>query len=161
MKINIKLSEQSINNAINKLNRIKDDLQYTLNDIVEVLAYDGAAEAQSAYGSMATAEMQPESMTKAKIVVSGGDQAIIAEFGAGYDTMEEMLEKGVILCSAGNPVDRLEKLGLLSSMKKVVFGDRLFNRVKQTEFVLIDETSREKEAREIDRQRKKASCTFR
>ena len=89
MKINIKLSEQSINNAINKLNRIKDDLQYTLNDIVEVLAYDGAAEAQSAYGSMATAEMQPESMTKAKIVVSGGDQAIIAEFGAGYDTMED------------------------------------------------------------------------
>ena len=35
-------------------------------------------------------------------------------------------------------------------MKKVMFGDRLFNRVKQTEFVLFDSTSREKEARETN-----------
>jgi hypothetical protein len=35
-------------------------------------------------------------------------------------------------------------------MKKVMFGDRLFNRVKQTEFVVFDRTSRENEARETN-----------
>ena len=70
-------------------------------------------------------------------------------FAYGNKTMK-MLEKGLILCSAGNPADRLEKLGLLGSMKKVMFGDRLFNRVKQTEFVVFDSTSRENEARETN-----------
>ena len=70
-------------------------------------------------------------------------------FAYGNKSMK-MLEKGVILCSAGNPASRLERLGLLSSMKKVMFGDRLFNRVKQTEFVLFDSTSREKEERETN-----------
>ncbi len=70
-------------------------------------------------------------------------------FAYGNKSMK-MLEKGVILCSAGNPASRLERLGLLNSMKKVMFGDRLFNRVKQTEFVLFDSTSREKEERETN-----------
>lgn len=70
-------------------------------------------------------------------------------FAYGNKSMK-MLEKGVILCSAGNPAYRLERLGLLGSMKKVMFGDRLFNRVKQTEFVLFDSTSREKEERETN-----------
>ena len=68
-------------------------------------------------------------------------------FAYGNKTMK-MLDKGVILCSAGNPKGRLDKLGLLYSMKRVMFGDRLFNRVKQTEFVLFESTSREKEERE-------------
>ena len=88
MKINISLSEESIQSAINKLLSIKDNLAYTVNDIVEVLAYDGAEEANMAYGGMVSAQMQPVSMDEAKIVVPGGDKAIIAEFGAGYATME-------------------------------------------------------------------------
>ncbi|MBO4686307.1 MAG: hypothetical protein J5628_06615, partial [Lachnospiraceae bacterium] len=51
-------------------------------------------------------------------------------------------------CSAGNPVERLRQFGLLDSMKRVMFGDRLFGRVKQTEFVVFDNTSRENELRE-------------
>ena len=86
--INIKLSDSSINAAIRKLSRIKDDLRYSVNDIVETLAHNGAEIAQSAYGSMAKAVMMPVSMTEAKISVIGGDDAIIAEFGAGYATME-------------------------------------------------------------------------
>ena len=58
------------------------------------------------------------------------------------------MDKAMILCSAGNPVERLEQFGLLASMKKVMFGDRLFNRAKQMEFVVFDGTSREKETRE-------------
>ncbi len=68
-------------------------------------------------------------------------------FAYGEKTMKE-LDKAVILCSAGNPLERLENFGLLDSMKKVMFGDRLFGRVKNTEFVLFDSTSREKPLRE-------------
>ena len=58
------------------------------------------------------------------------------------------LEKGLILCSAGNPKERLEEFGILDSMKKVMLGDRLFGRVKQAEFVVFDNTSRENELRD-------------
>jgi NAD(P)H dehydrogenase (quinone) len=62
------------------------------------------------------------------------------------------LEKGLILCSAGNPRERLEEFGILDSMKKVMLGDRLFGRVKQSEFVVFDNTSREYELREKNRE---------
>ena len=65
----------------------------------------------------------------------------------GEKTMK-VLDKAVILCSAGNPLERLEEFGLLDSMKRVMLGDRLFGRVKQTEFVVFDNTSRENELRE-------------
>ncbi len=68
-------------------------------------------------------------------------------FAYGEKTMKT-LEKGLILCSAGNPVDRLEQFGILDSMKKVMLGDRLFGRVRQAEFVLFGDTSRENELRE-------------
>ena len=69
-------------------------------------------------------------------------------FAYGENRKMKMLEKGLILCSAGNPLDRLEKFGLLDSMKKVMLGDRLFNRVKQADFIVFDSTSRENELRE-------------
>ena len=37
---------------------------------------------------------------------------------------------------------------ILDSMKRVMLGDRLFGRAKQTEFVVFDNTSRENELRE-------------
>lgn len=70
-------------------------------------------------------------------------------YGFAYgDRKMKMLNKGLIMCSAGNPVERLEQFGLLNSMKKVMFGDRLYSRVKHTEFVVFDSTSRENELRE-------------
>ena len=68
-------------------------------------------------------------------------------FAYGEKSMK-MLEKALVLCSAGNPLEKLEQFGLLSSMKKVMFGDRLFKRVKQAEFAAFTGTSREKESRE-------------
>lgn len=73
-------------------------------------------------------------------------------FAYGEKTMKT-LDKGLILCSAGNPVGRLEQFGILDSMKKVMLGDRLFGRVKQAEFVVFDNTSRENELREKNRDR--------
>ncbi len=78
-------------------------------------------------------------------------------FAYGEKTMK-VLDKALILCSAGNPIERLEELGLLDSMKRVMLGDRLFGRAKKTEFIVFDNTSRENDLREKnwDRNLKKA-----
>ena len=69
-------------------------------------------------------------------------------YGFAYGNKKmKMLEKGVILCSAGNPIERLEQFGLLASMKRVMFGDRLFGRIRKSEFIVFSSTSREKEKR--------------
>ena len=68
-------------------------------------------------------------------------------FAYGERTMKT-LEKGLILCSAGNPLERLEQTGLLDGMKKVMLADRLADRVKQAEFIVFENTSRENELRE-------------
>ena len=67
-------------------------------------------------------------------------------FAYGDKTMK-LLDKAIILCSAGNPIEKLEQFGLLDSMKKVMLGDRLYGRAKQLEFVVFDNTSRENELR--------------
>ncbi|MCR5649557.1 MAG: NAD(P)H-dependent oxidoreductase [Lachnospiraceae bacterium] len=68
-------------------------------------------------------------------------------FAYGEKTMK-VLDKAMILCSAGNPIKRLEEFGLLDSMKRVMLGDRLFGRARQMEFIVFDNTSRENELRE-------------
>ncbi len=69
-------------------------------------------------------------------------------YGFAYGEKKmKMLDKAMILCSVGNPLERLEQLGLLTSMKKVMLGDRLFGRAKSAEFVVFDSTSREKSLR--------------
>ncbi len=68
-------------------------------------------------------------------------------FAYGEKTMK-MLDKAIILCSAGNPIERLEQFGLLDSMKRVMLGDRLFGRAREMEFIIFDNTSRENELRE-------------
>ena len=76
--------------------------------------------------------------------------AVIKGDGIGPEIVTEamkVLDKAMILCSAGNPIERLEEFGLLDSMKRVMLGDRLFGRVKQAEFVVFDNTSRENEFR--------------
>ena len=67
-------------------------------------------------------------------------------FAYGEKTMK-MLDKAVILCSAGNSIERLEQFGILESMKKVMLGDRLFGRARKTDFIVFDSTSRENELR--------------
>lgn len=69
-------------------------------------------------------------------------------FAYGENRKMKMLEKGLILCSAGNPLERLVQFGLLDSMKKVMLGDRLFDRVQSADFVVFDSTSREGTLRE-------------
>lgn len=71
-------------------------------------------------------------------------------FAYGERTMKT-LEKGLIICSAGNSKERLEQFGILESMKRVMLSDRLYDRVKHSEFIVFDNTSRENELRDINR----------
>ena len=88
MKIDIKLSDESIRNAIRMLENAKENLDYGLEQTLEILAKNGADEANKAYGSMATAHDFKDDTFTTSIVVTG-DEPIIAEFGAGYGTMED------------------------------------------------------------------------
>ena len=67
-------------------------------------------------------------------------------FAYGDKTMK-VLDKAIFLCTAGKMNDRLEQFGLLYSMKKVMVGDRLFKRVKDTDFIVFDGMSKALESR--------------
>ena len=62
-------------------------------------------------------------------------------FAYGDKTMK-VLDKALILCTAGKHLDDLENLGFLDCMKKVMLGDRLFNRVKESDFIVFDGMSK-------------------
>ena len=107
------------------------------------VADDVVAEQEKINSSDAIVFIYPVFWTEAPAKLVGWfDRVWSYGFAYGNKTMK-LLDKGLVLCSAGNSVDRLEQFGLLGSMKKVMFGDRLINRVKQTEFVVFDCTSRE------------------
>lgn len=88
MMISIQLSDESIKNAIRKLNAVQEHLDWGLHDAVEILAKDGATEAQSAFRSRATVNHTMRDETTA-VITATGDEIIIAEFGAGYGTVED------------------------------------------------------------------------
>ena len=112
------------------------------------VAADVLAEHEKINSSDAIAFIYPVFWTEAPAKLVGWFDRVWS-YGFAYgDKKMKMMEKAMILCSAGNPIERLEQFGLLASMKKVMFGDRLFNRAKQMEFVVFDGTSREKETRE-------------
>ena len=111
-------------------------------------AADVLAEQKKINSSDAIVFIYPVFWTEAPAKLVGWfDRVWSYGFAYGERTMKK-LEKGLILCSAGNPKERLEQFGLLDSMKRVMLGDRLFDRVKQSEFVVFDCTSRENELRE-------------
>ena len=110
---------------------------------------DVLAEHEKINSADAIAFIYPVFWTEAPAKLVGWfDRVWTYGFAYGSNRKMKMMEKAMILCSAGNPIEKLEQFGLLASMKKVMFGDRLFNRAKQMEFVVFDGTSREKDSRE-------------
>lgn len=53
------------------------------------------------------------------------------------------LEKGLVLCIAGNDREILQRYGHLEAMKTVMLTDRLADRVQRKDFVMLDRTTRE------------------
>ena len=72
-------------------------------------------------------------------------------FAYGENRGMKLLEKGLVLCVAGNTLEYFEKTGLGKAMEKVMLDDRLFDRVKHKEMIIFDATSRELPERELYR----------
>lgn len=83
--IRIKLSTESIQKAISKLEDYKLQLDEDIEQIVEILTNDGAEQAQMGYGEWAVHAV-PESEGNVGRIVVTGDMPAIAEFGAGDAT---------------------------------------------------------------------------
>ena len=114
------------------------------------IAEDVLAEQEKINSADAIAFIYPVFWTEAPAKLVGWfDRVWSYGFAYGKKAMK-LLDKAMILCSAGNPTERLEQFGLLDSMKKVMLGDRLFGRAREMEFVIFDNTSRENELRELN-----------
>lgn len=68
-------------------------------------------------------------------------------FAYGKKRSMKVLDKALFLVTAGNTMERLESFGLLDSMKKVMIGDRFFDRAKASDFVIFPGMSRELDSR--------------
>jgi NAD(P)H dehydrogenase (quinone) len=66
-------------------------------------------------------------------------------YGLQKDGKRQMkqLERGLVICSAGNTMDYFRRTGILESMERTMLNDRLFDRVKSREMVILEATSRE------------------
>ncbi len=118
------------------------------------IAADVLAEQEKINASDAIVFIYPVFWTEAPAKLVGWfDRVWSYGFAYGSGRTMKVLEKALILCSAGNPAERLEQFGLLGSMKRVMFGDRLFGRARNTRFVVFDNTSRENELRRKDWER--------
>jgi NAD(P)H dehydrogenase (quinone) len=69
-------------------------------------------------------------------------------FAYGENRTMKRLERALAICSAGNTMEYFHQTGLLEAMKKVMLNDRLFDRVKRKEMIVLDGTSREIPERE-------------
>ena len=122
------------------------DAKYQDTEFTEA---DVLAEHEKINSADAIAFIYPVFWTEAPSKLVGWfDRVWTYGFAYGDNKKMKMLDKAMILCAAGNPIEKLEQFGLLASMKKVMLGDRLFNRAKQMEFVVFDGTSRKRDSRE-------------
>lgn len=117
------------------------------------VASDVLAEQQKINSSDAIVFIYPVFWTEAPAKLVGWfDRVWSYGFAYGPKTMK-MLDRALFLATAGNPLERLEQFGLLESMKRVMIGDRFYNRAKRCDFVVFDGMSREKASRKADWQK--------
>ena len=88
MTINISLSTESIAAAIRQLRTVEENIRWGLSETIDILVKEGAQIAQAADGKMATVIGQKDDELSGRIIATG-EAPIIAEFGAGYATMED------------------------------------------------------------------------
>lgn len=110
------------------------------------LPHDVFAEQEKVNGSDAIAFVYPVFWTEAPAKLVGWfDRVWTYGFAYGARSMKQ-LEKGLALCVAGHTAESLEAFGHLESMKNVMLSDRLGDRVKQKELIVLDGMSRANEA---------------
>ena len=74
-------------------------------------------------------------------------------FAYGENRAMKLLEKGLVLCVAGNTIEYFERTGIGEAIKKTNLDDRLFDRVKSRELIIFEATSRELPERELFREK--------
>ena len=87
MNIKLELSLMGINDAVRKIHDAKDNIEYGVEQTVDILAKNGTAIANLHYGSMAKATTNKVNSNVSVIEVDG-KVPLIAEFGAGDATIE-------------------------------------------------------------------------
>jgi NAD(P)H dehydrogenase (quinone) len=116
------------------------------------LPEDVKAEQEKINASDAIVFIYPVFWTEAPSKLVGWfDRVWTFGFAYGENRGMKTLEKGLVLCVAGNTLEYFEKTGLGEAMKKVMLEDRLFDRVKQKEMIVLDAASRELVERELNR----------
>lgn len=84
-EIRVSLDQKSIEKAIKQLRYMAEDLEERTNKAVELLTIHGKAAAHSVYKNRLDVDW--EAHDGVGRIIATGDKAIIAEFGAGFDTM--------------------------------------------------------------------------
>jgi len=116
------------------------------------LPFDIKAEQEKVNASDAIVFIYPVFWTEAPSKLVGWfDRVWTFGFAYGENRAMKTLEKGLVLCVAGNTLEYFEKTGLGEAMKKIMLEDRLFDRVKQKEMIILDASSRELAERELNR----------
>lgn len=90
MKLKITLSTESIEHAIGRLMEAQDNLEYGLQQTIDMLTAEGADVAQGSYGGMASVDS--ESVGFHGVIRASGEAVPFAEFGAGDATIPVMFE---------------------------------------------------------------------
>lgn len=67
-------------------------------------------------------------------------------FAYGNRSMKQ-LDKGLVICVAGHSLHHLKEYGHYDAMRTVMLGDRMFDRVKEKEFIVLDSTIHQTEER--------------
>jgi len=67
-------------------------------------------------------------------------------FAYGENRTMKTLEKGLVICAAGHTAEKLKSNGQLDCINTVMLGDRLFDRVKTKELLVLDGTTKSDEA---------------
>jgi NAD(P)H dehydrogenase (quinone) len=110
---------------------------------------DVLAEQEKINASDALVFIYPVFWTEAPAKLVGWfDRVWTYGFAYGPDRGMKQLEKGLVIVSAGNSMDYFHRTGFLKAMEKVMLGDRLFDRVRKKEMMVLDSTSRELPERE-------------
>ncbi|GHU96707.1 hypothetical protein FACS189483_00440 [Spirochaetia bacterium] len=112
---------------------------------------DVAAEQEKINQSDALVFIYPVFWTEAPAKLVGWfDRVWTYGFAYGDNRTMKQLEKGLVLCIAGNTEAYFAETGLLDSMKQVMLKDRFFDRVKSRDFILFPAASRELESRQTN-----------
>jgi len=115
---------------------------------------DVAAEQEKINSSDAIAFIFPLFWSDAPAKLVGWfDRVWTFGFAYGENRAMKRLEKGLVICSAGNTMEYFHRTGILDALDKVMLEDRLFDRVKTKELIILDGTSRETVLREQNREK--------